>query len=152
MSRVSVDTNVLVYAVDTRDATRHRRALATIEATFELERILTLQALSEFYFVSTGKAGISRSAARAQLVDWQALFPVAAAKPATLLRAIGVHEASKLNFWDALLVATCAEAGVTLLLTEELQDGQVVEGVRFLNPFKRAAAELAASIKESLTR
>lgn len=149
MSKVSLDTNVLVYAVDSRDKARRQHALAAIEATFGLERILTLQALSEFYFISTTKAGVPASAARAQLTDWQALFPVVTAKPATLPRAIDVHGARKLSFWDALLIVTCAEAGVTVLLTEDLQDGQVIEGVRCVNPFARTVAQLAKLLRAS---
>lgn len=146
MSKVSLDTNVLVYAADSRDKVRHQRARAAIEAAFRLERVLTLQALSEFYFVSTTKAAVSPSAARSQLADWQLLFPVVAAKPATLLRAIEVHGARKIGFWDALLIVSCAEAGVTVLLTEDLQDGQIIEGVRLLNPFALAPGEIAGAL------
>jgi len=151
MSKVSLDTNVLVCAVDSRDKARRRHALAAIEVTFGLERILTLQALSEFYFVSTTKVGVSASAARIQLTDWQALFPVVTAKPATLLRAIDVHGARKLSFWDALLIVTCTEGGVTVLLTEDLQDEQVIEGVRCVNPFTRTAAQLTKLIRSPVT-
>jgi predicted nucleic acid-binding protein len=146
MSKVSLDTNVLVYAADSRDRARHRKALAAIEATFRLERVLTLQALAEFYFVSTTRAGVSPSAARTQLADWQALFPVVAPKPATLMRAIDVRGASKINFWDAMLVVACAEAGVTVLLSEDLHDGQIIEGVRLLNPFTRTSEELVKAL------
>ncbi|GIX28693.1 MAG: hypothetical protein KatS3mg123_2574 [Burkholderiales bacterium] len=53
----------------------------------------------------------------AQVQDWQILFPVASAKPSTLAR------------------AAAKEAGGTLLLSEDFQDGQVLDGVRFANPF-----------------
>jgi predicted nucleic acid-binding protein len=48
------------------------------------------------------------------------------------MRAVGEH---RLSFWDAMLWATARRAGVRLLITEDLQDGRVLEGVRFVNPF-----------------
>jgi predicted nucleic acid-binding protein len=43
-----------------------------------------------------------------------------------------------LSFWDAMLWASAQRAGVRCLLTEDLQDGFVLQSVRFVNPFKRA--------------
>jgi len=41
----------------------------------------------------------------------------------------------RLSFWDALIVATATRCGATTLLTEDLNAGQVLEGVRIVNPF-----------------
>jgi predicted nucleic acid-binding protein len=40
-----------------------------------------------------------------------------------------------LSTWDAMLWATVKAAGCRVLLTEDLQDGRDLEGVRFVNPF-----------------
>lgn len=38
--------------------------------------------------------------------------------------------------WDALLIAACADAGVTQLFTEDMQGRPVIEGVTLVDPFK----------------
>jgi predicted nucleic acid-binding protein len=48
------------------------------------------------------------------------------------VRAVEQHS---LSFWDAMLWAVVKQAGGTLLLSEDLQDGRELEGVRFRNPF-----------------
>jgi predicted nucleic acid-binding protein len=44
----------------------------------------------------------------------------------------------RLAFWDAMLWAAAQRAGVRHLLTEDVQDGFELAGVRFINPFKAA--------------
>ncbi len=51
------------------------------------------------------------------------------------MRAVFDH---RFAFWDAMLWATVRRAGVRVLITEDFQDGRVLEGVRFINPFVRA--------------
>ncbi len=55
--------------------------------------------------------------------------------PALILLAIRRSIESRLSFWDALIVETAIDAGATVLLSEDLQEGQVFEGVRVVNPF-----------------
>lgn len=133
--RFSVDTNVLVYAVDTGAGEKHYRAQRVIETLLERDCVLTLQSLAEFYFTVTRKGKLEADVARIQVEGWQTLFSVVSAKPATLGRAIEVARMHHLSFWDAMLWATAREAGVTVLLSEDFQDGQVLDGVRIINPF-----------------
>ena len=132
--RITLDTNLLVYAVDAADRDRHRRAQTLINALLRYDCVLTLQALSEFYFATTRRGKLSADAAQHALEGWQKMFPVVAAKPSTLNSAINAVAAHQLAFWDAMLWATAKDAGVTLLLSEDFQDGQIVEGVRIANP------------------
>jgi len=133
--RVTLDTNVLVYAVDTGAREKHARAQRLIELALKTDCVLTLQALSEFYFAVARKGKLPATEAKAQVEAWQELFPVVAAKPSALNRAIAATVSRQLGFWDALLWATAREAGVTLLLSEDFHDGQTIESVRFVNPF-----------------
>jgi predicted nucleic acid-binding protein len=41
----------------------------------------------------------------------------------------------KYSIWDGLIVAAALDAGCKILYTEDLQHGQVVEGLRIENPF-----------------
>ena len=133
--RVTLDTNVLVYAIDRDAGERHGRAAALVDQAVDLDCVLTLQALSEFYFAVTRKGKMPARDAAAQVEDWQQLFPTVAAKPAALPHALAAAREHSLSFWDAMLWATAREAGVTVLLSENFQDGRELGGVRFRNPF-----------------
>ncbi len=133
--RISLDTNILVYAVDRDAGGRHARAAAVVDEAVDLDCVLTLQALSEFFAVVTRKGKMPVGDAAAQVEDWQMLFPTVAAKPTALKHAIAAVTEQSLSFWDAMLWATAREAGVTVLLSEDFQHGRELGGVRFRNPF-----------------
>jgi predicted nucleic acid-binding protein len=133
--RFTLDTNILVYAVDSSDQERHRRAQEIIEAMLTQDCVLTLQSLGEFYFTVTRKGKLSPAQAKKQVEGWQALFSVVAAGPATLNRAIAAVELHQISFWDAMLWSAARDAGVTMLLSENFQNGQELGGIRINNPF-----------------
>jgi predicted nucleic acid-binding protein len=82
-----------------------------------------------------GKYGVQLDTVSGVIELWQNAFPTVPASPAALNRAIRIVNGFGLQFWDALLVATVAEKGVTVLFSEDMQDGQIVNGVRIVNPF-----------------
>ena len=66
------------------------------------------------------------------------LLPIQAADDGDLATALEAIRAHRLPFWDAMLWASAQRAGVRCLLTEDLQDGFILQSVKFVNPFKRA--------------
>jgi len=135
MSKVSIDTNLLVYAIDIADQGKHQTIHTLLDTLVERDTVVAVQALAEFFHVVTRKGHLSAEEARDRIEDWQTLFPVIAAGPSTLSHAIDGLRRYQMPFWDAMLWATVQEAGVTVLLTEDFQDLGLIEGVRFVNPF-----------------
>jgi predicted nucleic acid-binding protein len=93
---------------------------------------LSLQCLGEFYHVVTRKYGFAAEQARSAIGRWRHAFVVHAAGVETLERAMLNAERHRLSFWDALLLATLRERGVTILFSEDMQDDQVIDGVRIV--------------------
>ena len=147
MPRISLDANVLVYAVDSGDARRHRAALRIVAAAAAHDCVLTLQALAEFYFVVTRKGKLSSAAARSQTEELRNVFPIVLPGARTLNAAMRLSDAHRIGFWDSMLIAVAREAGVEILLTEDLQDGQDFDGLRCFNPFARTAPELSRLLR-----
>ncbi len=135
MAKVTIDTNLLVYAIDTADLNKHQTVHTLLDTLVELDTVVSVQALAEFFHVVTRKGRLSTEDARDRIEDWQALFPVVAAGANTLSHAIDGLRRFQMPFWDAMLWATAQEAGVSVLLTEDFQDLGLIEGVRFVNPF-----------------
>ncbi len=134
--RVAIDTNILVYSVDLDADGKHDKAIDLFAQLTPTNCVLSLQSLCEFYSAVTRKKLMPVADAMAQIDDWQQLFPVVSAKPATLTRAFTAVKRYRLSFWDALLWATIREAGITTLLSEDFQHEQHIDGVQIINPFK----------------
>ena len=133
--RFTLDTNLLVYAIDNAAGTRHDAARQIIQHAVRVDCWLTLQAVSEFYAVVTRKGIVQPPDAAAQAVDWLDLFPCAVASGVAVRTALADAAVGRASYWDALLVATAGEAGCRVILTEDLADGADLGGVRIHNPF-----------------
>jgi predicted nucleic acid-binding protein len=134
--RLTLDTNILFYALDRDAGDRHKLAIEIVDRASVFDSVLILQALCEFYAAVTGKNKIPSQEAEAQIIDWMELFPVVSPTSKSLTKALKAVNEHTLSFWDAMLWAVAREAGVTILLTEDFQHDRILAGVRFCNPFK----------------
>jgi hypothetical protein len=94
--------------------------------------------LAEFSSVAIRKAGIEVDAVRTTIDAWRAVLPVQGTEDDDLSAALDAVKNHRLAFWDAVLWAAAQGAGVRHLLSEDLQDGFELAGVRFVNPFEAA--------------
>jgi len=131
---VFVDTNILIYAHD-RGAGEKR-----IQATRALERLwdeqtgrVSVQVLQEFYVTATQKLKTPRASAR-EIVQIYTPWVQYPTTPETILLASELSERAQLSFWDALIVASAEQVGATQLYTEDLNAGQIIAGVKIVNP------------------
>src|SRR5207247_8034709 len=63
-------------------------------------------------------------------------FPVVDMTTAILRDALGIRERYRFNYWDCAIVAAARASGCDTVFTEDLTHGQIVEGVRIINPFR----------------
>ena len=135
--RTFVDTNVLLYAHDASETVKQPVARALLEDLWtERSGVLSTQVLQEFYVIATRKLAspLSRAEAR-QIVDLYRLWPVIVVELDLILNASRLEEDHQLSFWDALIIEAARVAGADRLVTEDLQTGRVIAGVRIENPF-----------------
>ena len=144
---VTFDTNILVYATAAAPDAKAKRSRDLIVRGMQSGwSVLLLQTLAEFSNVAIRKAGIPIDDIRATIDAWRAVLPVQAAEDGDLTAALDAVKAHRLGFWDAMLWAAAQRAGVRHLLTEDLQDGFVLQGVKFVNPFERVNDRLIDEI------
>lgn len=135
---ISFDTNLLVYATaSVADAKADRARDLMARAMRATTSILLLQTLAEFCNVAIRKAGIPVKDIQRTIEAWRAVLPVQAADDSDVFAALEAVRLHRFSFWDAMLWASARHAGVTHLLTEDLQDGFVFQSVTFINPFRR---------------
>lgn len=137
-TRLTFDSNVLVYAVDRQGGRKREIACGLLARAALSDCVLTLQVLCEFFVVATRKAKAVPDEAAAFVDDFRDVFPIVAADAEALTEAMQASQEHGMAFWDAMLWATARRAGCGLLVSEDLQDGRQLGGVRFLNPFKDA--------------
>jgi predicted nucleic acid-binding protein len=133
---VFVDTNVLIYALDQADPHKQQTARVWRTELWKSRRgRISFQVLQEFFVNVTRKSLSSKEDARAEVRDLLAWGPVAL-DAFTLERGWKIEDRYKLSFWDALIVAAAIQASCSYLLTEDLQEGQDIDGVVVVNPFR----------------
>lgn len=134
--RFSIDTNILVYAVDRREGDKHLRALDIVDRAAGLDCVLTAQSLGEFVTVTTRRRMLSKPLILAQVRDWLRLFPITTASVTAFAKAFTAFEAGKFGLWDAVLLATAREAGCSIALSEDMGEGAALDGITVRNPLQ----------------
>ncbi|HEX3350814.1 MAG TPA: PIN domain-containing protein, partial [Acetobacteraceae bacterium] len=133
--RITLDTNILFYFVDTETGAKHAIARQIIEHAQHADCRLTLQVVGEFYHAITRRRVLPVRMTAELARGWLDMFPTIAASAPAVQLALSLSETGATSYWGGLLVATAAEAGCTSIITEDLADGSVVAGVRVLAPF-----------------
>jgi predicted nucleic acid-binding protein len=140
MSRSFFDTNVLLYLFDNSVPEKKERAQEVFSDEVEAGRaVLSTQVLQEFYVNVTRKLAspLPEEVAEERVTDF-ARLPLVRVHEAMILAAIERSRSMSFSFWDALTVEAALRAGADRLLTEDLQHGQRIEGLRVENPFLEA--------------
>jgi predicted nucleic acid-binding protein len=131
-----IDTNVLLYAIseDPRDLAKRAIAEGLLVAT---DLSVSVQVLHEFYAQATRpkRLGMVTHAQAADMIDALKRYPILDNTVAVFDRALAIRGRWPLSIWDAMILASAAELGCDQVLTEDMQHGQVVDGVRIVNPF-----------------
>lgn len=133
-----VDTNVLVYSYDRSEPEKQQQALNLLDMLIITNTgIISTQVLSEFFVTVTRKlpAPLSTSEAYQRIEHFLRFWTVLDLTGMIVLEAArGVHD-HQLNFWDAQIWAAARLNQIPVVLSEDFNTGQVIEGVRFVNPF-----------------
>ena len=126
------DTNVLVYAFTEAD---QRSGVA--ETLLGRGGRVGVQVLNEFVAVTKRKLGM----------PWKdilrALDAIRLLCPSPVPMTIEIHESALriagrqgYHIYDALVIAAALQSGCTTLYSEDMRDGQVIEGLTIRNPFE----------------
>jgi predicted nucleic acid-binding protein len=129
-SEAFLDTNVLLYLLSS-DAAKADRA----EALAAAGGVISVQVLNEFVSVASRKLRMSMSEIREVL---SAIRAVCAVEPVLIeTHDLGLDLAQRfgLTIYDALIVAAALLAKCRIVYSEDLQDGQIIEGLTVRNPF-----------------
>ena len=139
MSVDFINSNVVLYLFD--ETALDKRAIAENLIQNALQTgnaVISHQVVQETLNVLTTKRKPAATPDQARRFLENVLMPLWRVMPNAGLyrRALAVKQRYVLSFYDAQIVAAALEAGCARLLTEDLQDGQRIEGLVVVNPFK----------------
>ncbi|MDD4101633.1 MAG: PIN domain-containing protein [Kiritimatiellae bacterium] len=130
-----LDTNIVVYANDTRDKRKQKRCIEIIERALTTgDATVSTQVLFEYANVALTKLAQSAAVIRRQ-IELLSTLPVIPQSAALAIRATEIKELYGLSFWDAAIIAAAAEGGCSQILSEDMNTGQIYCGIRLVNPF-----------------
>lgn len=138
-----VDSNFLLYAHDLDAGAKRELAMARLRELWELGTgRLSVQVLQEFYVNATQKLAspLGRSTAR-ELIRTYGVWIHRSTTSETVTRATEIAELARISCWDALIVASAEESEAGEILSEGFSDGQVIVGIRIVNPLKMGVME-----------
>jgi len=138
MTLILIDTNVLVYASDPADTLRQDQGLHILKL-LETTRTgrLSTQCLAEFMNVATrAQRNLYTPAEAVQQLEYLLrAFPVFDLTPMIVLEAARGVRDHGLAYYDAQIWAAARLNQLPVIFSEDFSDGQVLEGVSFVNPF-----------------
>ncbi len=136
LQREFVDANVLVYAFDSSAARKQQAAQQLLERLWESNTgCVSVQVLQEFFVTITKKVPrpLPVDDAKARIREFAA-WTVFTPSADDIVAAIDLQTEAKIGFWDAMIVLAAAESECDVLWTEDLNDLQLLRGVRIRNP------------------
>ncbi len=137
--KVFLDTNVLVYAHDLDAGNKHHIARNIVKDLWEKRNgVLNTQVLQEFYINVTKKIPNPILPLEAkEIIRSYMCWDIKENLRMSIIRASELEEKYHISFWDALIVVAAYKAKFDKILTEDLNSGQIIEGILVENPFKK---------------
>lgn len=132
----AVDTNILLYVHDPRDAAKQATAASLLRSLSD--GVLLWQVACEYLSASRKlePLGYSRAEAWQAIQDLRRVWSTMLPSWNILNRAEKLLAQYSLSFWDAMIIAACLEGGVTRLYSEDFDAYPRVDGLEIVNPFK----------------
>ena len=132
-----VDTNLLVYAYDSSAGKKWKTSLEVLSLLWiHRTGVLSTQVIQELFVSLTQKVKnpILPETAK-EIVSDLLHWPLVVNDGGSILRAIDLQIKYHFSFWDSLILQAAMTSKSEFLLSEDFQDGQVIESVTIINPF-----------------
>jgi len=133
--RVFLDTNILVYALLDNDGLKHAQALKLMESLKGKFLFISTQVVNELY-VALLKHSIEEKELETKINKIIEIYNIPFTTVLTLRTGWSIRRKYKLSYWDCIILASALESECSVIYSEDMQDGQKIEGkLEILNPF-----------------
>jgi predicted nucleic acid-binding protein len=134
-TRSFIDTHILIYAEISDEPAKRKMALTAIKSLYETANaVLSTQVLQEYCNVALKKLKLTPGHIRSQL-DFYETFEIITITPHMIRLGLDLHQTRNLAFFDAMVIASAQTAGCSAVLSENMNAGEMINGVKIVNPF-----------------
>ncbi len=134
MSKIFIDTNILVYTVDNCNPKKKVKARNILKETVKANSaVISTQILQEFYVIGTTKLKMDSILAK-NIIHTFENMEIVVIDTFLIKEAIDTSVLNKISFWDALVIVSAESAKCEKIYTEDLNHGQIIRGVKVENP------------------
>jgi len=130
-----LDSNILVYAQDRSLPEKRGESRNLIKRLADSgDGVISTQVIQEFFVAATRKLDVPPLVAKGVIKTFS-VFEIVQISVGLIHEAIDCSILNQLSFWDSLVMAAAASAGCSVVLSEDLNSGQSILGVKIQNPF-----------------
>ena len=119
------DTNILIYAYTSDEPDKQEKTLKFLD---DCQPVISTQVLKEFSNVLLKKENVSHERIKETIGEIIEVANVVNEELTLILDSIDIHERYKFSFYDSLIIAAALNSQCQILLSEDMQDGQIIEG------------------------
>jgi predicted nucleic acid-binding protein len=145
MTRVALDSNILIYAELEPESEKGTRAAHLILRAAS-DGVIPAQALGEYLRFIQRRVPVAFAEAIRQASVYRTLFLTPPTTSAVIDKASELARHHQIQLWDCVICTASIEAGAKVLITEDMQDGRVIEGLRLMNPFAALNEQAIAAL------
>ena len=135
MSKIFIDTNILVYTLDQKNIEKRDMARRIVKKVVESHQpVISTQVIKEFYVVASTKLKADPIVVKNIIHNFHNM-EIVNNDLDLIEQAIDISILSQLSFWDSLIIAAAEKENCEYVLSEDLNSGQNYRGIKLLNPF-----------------
>lgn len=133
--RIFVDTNILVYSLLENNSQKHNQTVNLMESLKGNYIFISTQVLNELY-VSLQRHDIDETEIENKIKKIISIYNISIPNIATIRLSWAIKRKYAFSYWDSLIIASALESNCSILYTEDMRDGQVIDDkLRIANPF-----------------
>ncbi len=134
---IFIDSNIWIYSLISTSEEKHRKVKAFLEKSFQDYYItISFQVMNEVTF-NLKKKGFSEEKIKNIIEAFRENCIIITFSTEILFKASKLREKHSFSFWDSLVVASALSSDATLIYSEDMQDGMIIENrLKILNPIK----------------
>jgi len=136
VSKIFIDTNLIVYTLDKSNVDKQERARNIIRKIVDVHQpVISTQVIKELYVVAINKMKADPIIVKNILHNFRNM-EIVTNDLELIEQAIDISVISQISFWDSLIIAAAEKANCEYIFSEDLNPGQTYRGVLVVNPFE----------------
>ncbi len=132
-NKVFLDSNIIIYLHSGYES--YKRELVENIVKQEVNFVISTQVIVEFSNVMTKKFKVCFEDLKKPVGELLSQFNLCIIQQSTLEYALEIANRYKYSYVDSLIIATAIEDECNFLFSEDMHNGQSIEGLKIVNPF-----------------